>query len=162
MRCFPPRVSLRRTWSLSRPNSLRKQVSEAMYPLCHVRIIHQTKGWTKQRANLVLSPPSLLPPSLCIPAAADYEAKLKVAFPPPQGSGGDAGETSEHFPCFDAALLGVGPDGHTCSLFPSHPLLEERSKWVAHIEDSPKPPPQRVTLTYPVLNNSRNVRHLVI
>eukprot|EP00752_Nemacystus_decipiens_P009101 g8125.t1 len=90
-------------------------------------------------------------------AAADYEAKLKAAFPPPQGGDSDAGETPEYLPCFDAALLGVGPDGHTCSLFPSHPLLEERSKWVAHIEDSPKPPPQRVTLTYPVLNNSRNV-----
>lgn len=98
---------------------------------------------------------SCLAPSLCFPAAVDYEAKLKAAFPPPTAE--DGSDTSEHFPCFDAALLGVGPDGHTCSLFPSHPLLEERSKWVAHIEDSPKPPPQRVTLTYPVLNNSRNV-----
>lgn len=107
---------------------------------------------------------SHLSPLVCVffPAATDYEAKLREAFPPPtiQGEGGDAREASDHFPCFDAALLGVGPDGHTCSLFPSHPLLEERSKWVAHIEDSPKPPPQRVTLTYPVLNNSRNVGEL--
>lgn len=78
--------------------------------------------------------------------AKDYETTVKKVL---EVSGG----------LLDLAVLGFGPDGHTCSLFPGHALLTETQKWVVDIDDSPKPPPRRITLTFPVLNTK--TRHVI-
>jgi 6-phosphogluconolactonase len=80
--------------------------------------------------------------------ADDYQDTLKATF---------ASKDSVKLPLFDLILLGCGPDGHTCSLFPSHPLLRETDAWVAAIEDSPKPPPRRITLTLPVVTHATKI-----
>jgi 6-phosphogluconolactonase len=77
--------------------------------------------------------------------ASDYEATIRQKLNTPVG-----------VPSFDLLLLGVGPDGHTASLFPGHELLTENNRLVAFIKDSPKPPPQRITMTFPLINNARH------
>lgn len=76
--------------------------------------------------------------------ASDYEKTLREKF------GMDTG-----IPSFDLLLLGVGPDGHTASLFPGHELLDVKDRLITFIKDSPKPPLERITMTYPLINNAR-------
>ncbi|CAM4429611.1 6-phosphogluconolactonase [Mycobacterium basiliense] len=60
-------------------------------------------------------------------------------------------------PNFDVHLLGMGPEGHINSLFPDTQAVRETTRLVVAVEDSPKPPPQRITLTLPAIQRSREV-----
>jgi len=73
-------------------------------------------------------------------AARDYERLLPTAF--------------------DVLLLGIGPDGHTASLFPGAPTLDERTRRVV-AADSPFPPPRRLTITPPVIAAARQTAMIV-
>jgi 6-phosphogluconolactonase len=82
-------------------------------------------------------------------AASDYAHELVAAYGAP--------------PVFDYVMLGMGPDGHTASLFPGSPALGETARWVvANPVDSPltKGPTTRITLTAPALNAGRHIRFL--
>lgn len=76
-------------------------------------------------------------------AAKDYIKKMAFFFPP------------DRLPRFDCLLLGLGPDGHTCSLFPGHRALDDENMWVTWELNSPKPPSSRISLAMPVINNAR-------
>ena len=62
---------------------------------------------------------------------------------------------------FDVMMLGVGPDGHVASLFPGFPQLDVDDRIAVGVTDSPKPPPERISLTFDALNRSKSVWFLV-
>ena len=121
--------------------------------------------------------------------AKDYETRLRQLWPKDDAN-------SPAFGMADCLILGVGPDGHTCSLFPNHAVLQVSNSWVTRsvsemsnecifscmvklnctliyscqeisadnltlfsfsIEDSPKPPPKRITLTYSFINKAAHI-----
>ena len=76
-------------------------------------------------------------------------------------TGGDEPFRTRGQAFFDVLLLGVGPDGHIASLFPQHPAQEKVLGSAVAVTGSPKPPSQRISLTWPVLNSARHVALLV-
>ncbi|UVT25678.1 6-phosphogluconolactonase [Rhodococcus pyridinivorans] len=64
-------------------------------------------------------------------------------------------------PVFDVHLLGMGGEGHINSLFPHTDAVRESERFVVGVDDSPKPPPARVTLTLPAVQRARQVWLLV-
>jgi 6-phosphogluconolactonase len=80
-------------------------------------------------------------------AAIAYETTLKRFY------GADA--LARGRPLFDVTLLGIGEDGHTASLFPGQPALQETRRWAVAVIGAKAEP--RITLTYPVLDSSRDV-----
>jgi 6-phosphogluconolactonase len=83
-------------------------------------------------------------------AAARYARELAAAAPP-----------GRNVPEFDVLLLGVGPDAHVASLFPEHPALHERDASAIGVRGAPKPPPTRISMTFPSLCDARDVWFLV-
>jgi 6-phosphogluconolactonase len=79
-------------------------------------------------------------------AAAAYAEEL-AAFPGTEGA----------WPSFDVCFLGVGPDGHIASLFPDRAEIQITDRAVVPVRDSPKPPPERISMTRPVINSSKRV-----
>lgn len=84
-------------------------------------------------------------------AASAYERTLKRFY--------GADTLSPERPLFDVNLLGLGENGHTASLFPDQPALRETRRWVVAVTGAD--PKQRITLTYPALDSSRDAAFVV-
>jgi len=84
-------------------------------------------------------------------AASAYETTLKQFY--------GADTLAPGRPLFDVTLLGIGEDGHTASLFPGQRTLQETSRWAVAVIGAKAE--ARITLTYPVLDSSREVAFLV-
>lgn len=108
-------------------------------------------GIPKANVHALADPPSTCPHE----AAKEYEARIRSL--PKEVLPVDE-ETK--MPVFDLVLLGVGPDGHVASLFPDLPAVDvpaSTGQWVLGVENSPKPPPSRVTLALSAITSAKEI-----
>jgi 6-phosphogluconolactonase len=119
---------------------------------------HPDSNYRMTREAMLAKAP--VPPENIYPVPADgtpedaarrYERTLQEAY--------GAATFDPARPLFDVTLLGLGPDGHTASLLPGEPVLEERKRWVAAVSHGR--PEIRITMTYPAIESSRRVAFLV-
>lgn len=90
-------------------------------------------------------------------AAAAYAAELAAAAAQEHARAHDAGGTAPLVPRFDVLLLGIGPDAHVASLFPEMAGIREKTLTAVGLDNSPKPPPSRVSLTLPSINTATEI-----
>ncbi|MCU1515141.1 MAG: 6-phosphogluconolactonase [Microbacteriaceae bacterium] len=111
----------------------------------------------KQAKDALLDQIALLPSHVHRFAASDAGLDLDAAaFAYAQQLATAATDGSKQ-PRFDIAFLGVGPDGHVASLFPHYPGIQVTDTSVVPVRDSPKPPPDRLSLTLPTLNSADRI-----
>jgi 6-phosphogluconolactonase len=147
-----------RTWALaggSTPRALYERLGELDLPWREVECFfgdercvppeHEALNYRMvSRALLGRVRPRLHPMPFATCAPESYEALLRARLGPA--------------PSLDVALLGLGADGHTASLFPGDPALEERERLVVRVE---RPDYARLTMTLPLLSASRLALFLV-
>jgi 6-phosphogluconolactonase len=102
-------------------------VSQKLLPHAEGAVVHRIEGELGAEA-----------------AALDYEVKLRARV------------AGDPMPVFDLILLGIGEDGHTASLFPGAPTLDAHGVACLAVHDSPKPPPDRVSLSLELLRAARS------
>ena len=106
----------------------------------------------KQALDLLAAPLALNPDRVHEMPASDGDLDLDQAA---EAYARELGEVA-----FDICLLGMGPDGHVASIFPEHPSAYAEGAVIA-VRSSPKPPPERISLTLPVINRSQEVWFVV-
>jgi len=137
----------------STPRSFYEALAKVDYPWKRLEVFfgdercvppdHPDSNFGMAREALLSRVPARVHPMTACDAAA-HEAELGSVLGSP--------------PALDLVFLGLGADGHTASLFPGDPALEERSRWVARVE---RPDHARLTLTLPVLSAARVACFLV-
>jgi 6-phosphogluconolactonase len=111
----------------------------------------------QQARDALLDRVALKPENIHWPPASDEMDDLDDAAASYANALAEAAEVGGELPRFDITFLGVGPDGHIASLFPGREGVRVTDGTVIGVRNSPKPPPERISLTLPAINSSDRV-----